>query len=68
MSPFASLARRRAGLRLVLCGFLIAATGCEEPDDSLRGAGSIHVPADDLRFQPSPVEVDDAAPQPAPDL
>lgn len=68
MSSFASPSRRRAGLRLVLCGFLIAATGCEEPDDSLRGAGSIHVPADDLKFQPSPADLDDAAPQPAADL
>jgi len=44
----------RLGVRsiLVACAALVAAPGCER-DETVRGAGSIEVPAENLKFQPT---------------
>lgn len=59
MPPRPPTPGRRAGPTL-LCAALLAGAGCdaldEPPDDSLRGAGSIHVPSTDLQFRPGPAE------------
>jgi len=38
---------------LVVCAALVAGAGCEQ-DETVRGAGSIEVPAENLKFQPTP--------------
>ncbi len=59
----------RLGRLLLLCGALLSGVGCdaldEPPDDSLRGAGSIEIPAADLQFRPEPAAIQDPTPTPA---
>ncbi len=64
MRRYASPLRRRALLWLLACGPLAAPAGCEEPDDSIRGAGSIHIPEGDLRRLPAPEVADEGPPPP----
>ncbi|WP_165069088.1 hypothetical protein [Paludisphaera rhizosphaerae] len=52
---------RRPALVLLIVG-LVFGSGCEEPDETVRGAGSIDVPVQELGFQLSD------APAPTPPL
>lgn len=53
MNPNAPLSRRRAALALLASACLAPAVGCGG-DGTVRGAGSIDVPAENLKFQPAP--------------
>lgn len=59
--PKLSTPFRRPALVLLFVGLVIA-SGCEEPDETVRGAGSIDVPLQSLGFQASD------APDPTPSL
>jgi len=48
-----SLLSRRAAVVLIAGACLGACTGCEQ-DDTVRGAGSIDVPVEKLKFEPTP--------------
>ncbi len=47
------LLSRRATLVMIAGACLGACTGCER-DDTVRGAGSIDVPIENLKFEPAP--------------
>ena len=64
--------RRRLASALLVAVGLALGSGCEEPDETVRGAGSIDVPVQDLSFQPSDVPaptppLEDLSQSPAPD-
>jgi hypothetical protein len=58
MSRHASSPRRRAGLFLPSITILIALAGCEPPDETIRGAGSIDIPPRGLA-SPAPSAAED---------
>lgn len=53
MNQNAPLSRRRAALALLASACLIPGVGCGK-DETVRGAGSIDIPAEDLKFKVTP--------------
>ena len=53
MNRHALLSRRRAAFALLACAVLAPGLGCQK-DETVRGAGSIDIPAEDLKFKVTP--------------
>jgi hypothetical protein len=53
MNPHDLLSRRRAALALLAAACLVPVAGCQR-DETVRGAGSIDIPAEDLKLKVTP--------------